>query len=148
MSEKSVGKNPHAGPNRQMLRRTLFLMSVCGIAAFLPLLGRLYQLQIVDHSYYEQLAIGQQLREAVGSADRGSIYDSKMRPLAVSASVDNVYVSPAEIRLYGEDEELIARGLSEILDLPYEEVRKKCGESASWYVTIRKKVEREQADGP
>lgn len=33
-------------PNRTMLRRTLFLMAVCGILAFLALAARLYILQI------------------------------------------------------------------------------------------------------
>ena len=146
MSEKSVGRNPRSGPNRQMLRRTLFLMSVCGIAVFIVLLMRLYKLQIVDHEYYESLAISQQLREVSGSVNRGTIYDSKMIPLAISATVDNVYLSPAEINLYGEDKELIARGLSEILNMDYEEVYKKCQDSSSWYVTVKKKVEQEQAD--
>ena len=67
----------------------------------------LYKLQIVDHEYYEGLAIEQQLREAPTAAARGSIYDRNMLPLAVSASVDNVYLSPAEIEMYSEDKELI-----------------------------------------
>lgn len=33
-----------------------------------------------------------------------------MNALAVSATVDNVYLSPAEIEAYGEDRALIARG--------------------------------------
>ena len=46
-----------SGPNRQMLRRTLLLMAVCGAAAFALLLARLYRLQILDHGFYEQRAI-------------------------------------------------------------------------------------------
>ncbi len=146
MKPNSSERNSRSGPSRQMLRRTLFLMSVCGIAVFLLLLWRLYKLQIIDHEHYESLAINQQLREVQGAVNRGTIYDSKMIPLAVSASVDNVYLSPAEIELYGEDRELIARNLSEILGLKYEDVLKKCKDSSSWYVTVKKKVEREQAD--
>ena len=100
MSE-SVEKGRGGGPNRQMLRRTLALMALCGIAAFLVLLIRLYKLQIIDHEYYEQLAIQQQLREAATSPARGTIFDTNMNPLAVSASVDNIYLSPAEIEMYG-----------------------------------------------
>ena len=85
------------GPSRQMLRRSLFLMAVCGIGAFALLLGRLYQLQIIDHEKYESMAIEQQLRSVPSSAMRGVIYDTNMNTLAVSASVDNVYLSPAEI---------------------------------------------------
>lgn len=146
MKQNPSERNPRSGPSRQMLRRTLFLMSVCGIAVFLLLIGRLYKLQITDHEYYEKLAISQQLREVQGSVNRGTVYDSKMNPLAVSASVDNVYLSPAEIELYGEDRELIAGNLSEILELDYDYVLKKCMDTSSWYVTVKKKVEREQAD--
>ena len=55
MPENNAKTSVKTGPNRQMLRRTLFLMAVCGIAAFLILLGRLYKLQIADHEYYEKL---------------------------------------------------------------------------------------------
>ena len=109
-------------PGIGMLRRTLFLMAVCGIASFVLLLGRLYVLQITDHEKYQSLAVAQQLREAPASPERGTIYDCRMFPLAVSASVDNVYLSPVEIEMYGEDKALIADGLSEILGLDREEI--------------------------
>ena len=146
MSEKLETNGRRYGPNRQMLRRTLFLMAVCGIAAFLVLLVRLYKLQIIDHDRYEQLAIQQQLREAPCSAARGVIYDSKMNPLAVSASVDNVYLSPAEIEMYGEDKELIADNLSRILGLDRSDILKKTSQTGSWYVTVARKIESEKAD--
>lgn len=147
MKESVIRNEPaRSGPNRQMLRRALFLMAVCGIAAFVLLLARLYQLQILQHSRYEQLALEQQLRQAPAAVARGIIYDTNMSPLAVSASVDNVYLSPAEIELYGEDKGLIARELSRILDLEEEELLKKASQTGSWYVTVARKVEREQAD--
>ncbi len=137
--------NWKTAPGIGMLRRTLFLMAVCGIAAFALLLGRLYKLQITEHERYESLAISQQLREAVGSPERGTIYDRSGYPLAVSASVDNVYLSPVEIEMYGEDKELIADGLSEILWLDREEILEKASRAGSWYVTVARKVERETA---
>ena len=147
MKKKQVGgAAPEQGPNRQMLRRTLLLTAVCGVAAFALLLARLYRLQILDHGFYEQRAIEQQLREAPTAAARGTIYDTRGRVLAVSASVDNVYLSPAEIEQYGEDRELIARELSRILDLDYEDLLEKTGRTGSWYVTVARKVEKEQAD--
>ncbi len=129
-----------------MLRRTLFLMAVCGILAFLALAARLYVLQIRDHEKYEELAIGQQLRETGASASRGTIYDCNMNILAMSANVENVYLSPAEIEMYGEDAEFIAENLSEILDLDYDEVLEKTKNTGSWYVTVAKKLEPELAD--
>ena len=123
-------------PGIGMLRRTLFLMAVCGIVSFVLLLGRLYKLQITEHERYESLAIAQQLREAAGSPARGTISDRKGFPLAVSASVDNVYLSPVEIASNGEDKELIADGLSEILGIPRDEICEKASREGSWYVTV------------
>lgn len=106
-----------SAPNRQMLRRALVLMALFGVLLFALLLARLFQLQILEHARYEQLAMEQQLRDAPTSAARGVIYDTHRQPLALSASMDNVYLSPAEIQAYGEDPELIARGTEIILYL-------------------------------
>ena len=133
-------------PGRQMLRRALVLAALFGVGLFALLLGRLAQLQIAEHDRFEQMALQQQLRQTPSSVSRGDIYDRNGRPLAVSASVENVYLSPAEIQANGEDPELIARGLSEILGLDYEEVLEKAGRTGSWYVTVARKLERETAD--
>lgn len=146
MRDKSENMPVGPGPNRQMLRRTIVLMAVFGVVLFLVLLLRLYKLQIVDHEYYEGLAIEQQLREAPTAAARGSIYDRNMLPLAVSASVDNVYLSPAEIEMYSEDKELIASRLSDILGLDYDDILEKASRTGSWYVTVARKVEQDKAD--
>ena len=132
-------------PTRQMLCRTLVLMSVCGIGAFLVLLIRLYMLQIRDHEHYESMAISQQLRQAPTTTERGIIYDRNMEPLAVSASVENIYLSPAEIEMYGEDKELIADGLSELLGLDRDDILNKEKQSGAWYVTVARKIDRETA---
>ena len=81
-----------------MLRRTLFLMIVCGIVAFIVLAIQLFRLQILDHDKYESLAIDQQVRETNVSANRGTIYDRNGKILAASADVSNIFISPAEIK--------------------------------------------------
>ena len=128
-----------------MLRRTLFLLSVCGAAAFVVLAARLYQLQIVRHDELESRAIAQQVRETTVSAPRGTIYDCKGEVLAMSAGVDTIYLSPAEIKQYGEDAEAIAEGLSGILGLDYETVYAKTQNSGSWYEVVARKVEEDVA---
>lgn len=133
-------------PGRQMLQRVLALAGICGLLFLTLLLVRLWQLQIVQHDELESRAIAQQLRDAPTTAARGSIYDCKGRPLAVSASVDNVYLSPAEIDQYGENREQIAGTLSELLGLDRAEVLEKSRTSGAWYVTVARKVEREQAE--
>lgn len=142
----SQKRRPNDGaPNRMMLRRTLFLLSVCGAAAFVVLAARLYQLQIVRHDELESRAIAQQVRETTVSAPRGTIYDCKGEVLAMSAGVDTIYLSPAEIGQYGEDAEAIAEGLSDILGLDYETVYAKTQNSGSWYEVVARKVEEDVA---
>lgn len=144
--QKSNKPEVKRAPNRTMLRRTLFLMIVCGIVAFSVLAIRLYKLQIVDHDFYEDMAIGQQMRETSTSASRGTIYDCNMNVLAMSADVENVYLSPAEIEKYGEDIDLIADNLSEILDIDREKILEKATTKGSWYVTVARKIEPDVAD--
>lgn len=142
----SQNRRPNDGAlNRMMLRRTLFLLSVCGAAAFVVLAARLYQLQIVRHDELESRAIAQQVRETTVSAPRGTIYDCKGEVLAMSAGVDTIYLSPAEIEQYGEDAEAIAEGLSDILGLDYETVYAKTQNSGSWYEVVARKVEEDVA---
>ncbi len=139
-------ESPREGaPNRMMLRRTLFLLSVCGVAAFAVLAGRLYQLQIVRHDELEARAIAQQVRETTVSAPRGTIYDAKGEVLAISAGVDTIYLSPAEIAQYGEDAEAIATGLSEILGADYDTIYAKTQNTRSWYEVVARKVEEDVA---
>ena len=137
--------NWKSAPGIGMLRRTLFLMAVCGVLSFALLLGRLYKLQITDHEKYESLAVAQQLRGAASSPERGTIFDRNGYPLAISASVDNIYLSPMEIEMYGEDRELIADGLADILGIDREEILEKASRAGSWYVTVARKVEKETA---
>ena len=146
MPQNERGRAPGGGPNRMMLRRTLFLMSVCGIAAFLALGARLCQIQIFQHDEYDAAAIAQQVRETTVSAARGTIYDRNGAILAISAGVDTVYISPAEIERNNEDKEAIARGLAEILDADYETILKKAGNTKSWYEVVARKVEAETAE--
>lgn len=146
MPQNERGRAPGGGPNRMMLRRTLFLMSVCGIVAFLALGARLCQIQIFQHDEYEAAAIAQQVRETTVSAARGTIYDRNGAILAISAGVDTVYISPAEIERNNEDKEAIARGLAEILDADYETILKKAGNTKSWYEVVARKVEAETAE--
>lgn len=133
-------------PNRIMIRRALFLMIVCGIVAFAALAVRLFFIQIVNHDRYESAAVEQQLRQTTVPARRGTIYDCNMNILAMSASVSNIYISPAEIDMYDEDPQLIAEGLAEILGLEAEDILAKTENRSSWYSTVARKVDDETAE--
>ncbi|MCD7853103.1 MAG: PASTA domain-containing protein [Oscillospiraceae bacterium] len=139
---------PHGGnqPNRRMLRRALFLLIVCGIVAFGVLIAKLYQIQITQHDLYESEAITQQVRSTTVDSGRGTIYDRNGKILAMSATVDTIYISPIEIIMYDEDPVFIAQNLSEILDVDYGEILERTGETDSWYQVVARRVEQDVAD--
>ncbi len=143
---KKKDKNAVQRPNKMILSRTLILMTVCGIVAFVVLAVKLYQIQIIDHDKYERLAVEQQTRESKVTAARGTIFDANGRPLAMSASVETVYISPYEIDLYNEDKELIAGNLAALLDVDKDKVLANMEDTKSQYKTIKTKIEQELAD--
>jgi stage V sporulation protein D (sporulation-specific penicillin-binding protein) len=131
--------------NRLILGRTIFLLILCGVVIFIPLVAQLYKIQIKEHDFYEQKAISQQTRHTTISANRGTIYDRNGKSLAISASVETVYIAPVYIE-NDDQAELIAEGLAEILDLNYEDVYKKTQNRKSYYQVILRKIEKETAD--
>ena len=74
--------------NRVIQTRTFVLMLVLGVAVFLVLALKLYQLQIKQHDYYQSKALDQQTRSTVVTASRGTIYDRNGNELAVSATAE------------------------------------------------------------
>lgn len=146
MKKRDSGSQNTQSANRVIMRRTLFLMLVCGILTFVILAVQLFNIQILGHEEYEQAAIEQQVRETAITANRGTIYDSTGTVLAKSASVENVYINPSGIKQKDEDAELIATGLADILELESSAVMEKIENRGSYYQTIKTKVEREVAD--
>ena len=53
------------------------------------------------------MAIDQQVRETEITASRGAIYDTNGKILAMNASVDTIFISPAEIAKNKEDPQMI-----------------------------------------
>ncbi len=132
--------------NRTIRSRTLILMGVCGILAFVVLAGRLFMVQILAHDKYEEMAVEQQTKETNVSAPRGTIYDRNGKVLAMSADVETVYISPAELVEYKEDANAIADNLSRILGVDKVSILEKFQDTDSWYKTIRRKIEGDLAD--
>ena len=77
---------------------------------------------------------------------RGAIYDRNMKILAMSASVDTIYISPAEIVMYDEDPVLIATNLSQILGVDYGKIMEMTRDTKSWYKTVARRVEQDVSD--
>ncbi|NCE63353.1 PASTA domain-containing protein [Pseudoflavonifractor sp. 524-17] len=163
-------QKPDRKANRTILMRTLFLMAVCGVAAFIPLFARLYDLQILQHDDLQARALSQQTYDQPVTANRGYIYDNEGEPLAMSAEAYYIQLSPRQIKecqeayqkkvedavksgdeskkpAYPEPtDQSIAEHLAEILDLDPEAILKRLSKTNSMYEVIKTQVEEEEAD--
>ena len=74
------------------------------------------QLSAVFDEYSEK-ALNNQTRTTTVTASRGSIYDRNMNVMAVSTSVENVFLDPKELHDNQVDLNLVANTLGEILNL-------------------------------
>ncbi len=87
-------RGDHGRSNRSLFRRTVCLMLVMGIGIFTPLIAQLVRLQIVEHDTWEQRAVSQQTKNVTLGANRGTIYDTQGRVMAISATVYRLILSP------------------------------------------------------
>jgi len=120
------------------------------IIIIIILIARIAVLQFVDGNHLKELAYNQQTINQIISPKRGNIYDSTGKALAISAQVDTVTINPSKF-IKNTDElthtlqEKVAKGLSEIFELNYDEIFAKIT-SNSQVETIIKKVEQEKVD--
>lgn len=154
--------------NRTIMGRTIFLMALFGVLAFVPLLWKLWQIQIVDYRFYQEKAINQQTRDMLVTAPRGTIYDSQGNILAVSTDVYNVVISPKDIlaaeetkaksgeqkaskgseltdaesaAMAGKYQGFVAEGLAEILGVETETILKRMENTGSQYEVLQWRVD-------
>jgi len=80
--------------NRNLFRRTVFLMVCLGVLLFIPLVMQLWKLQITEHDRWKQVAANQQTRDVAVNAGRGTIYDAQGETLAMSATVHELILAP------------------------------------------------------
>lgn len=113
--------------------------------------GRLSYIMILKGDFYQTKASEQQLYDNLVTAPRGDIYDRNYNLLATSSTAWTVYLTPNGInKLKDEgDAELVrktlAENLSEILEIPYEDLYSKTQEKR-YYVILKKKIGKETAD--
>ena len=107
------------------------------------LIIRIAWIQLVKGKFYKALAEQQQNLDREISAKRGIIYDRNGEILAMSASSEMITINPNNIPK--EKKELVARKISEVLELDYEKVLKKVNRNSSIEI-IDKKVEKEKSN--
>lgn len=123
---------------------------IISIIIFIILVIRIGFIQFVQGNYLKELAYKQQTINQIISPKRGNIYDSTGKALAISAQVDTITINPSKISSNNTEKtkelkEKVAKGLSEIFELPYEDVLSKVS-SDSQVETIAKKVEQDKVE--
>ncbi len=120
-------------------------MAAMILLAWSVLIFRLFFLQVSSYDEYRQKTLDNITRETTVSASRGTIYDRNGVVLAENKTVERVFISPIDIS--GEQERvLVAQKLSEILGVDYDTVYEKTGKVKRKDETIKKNVDKEDAD--
>ena len=129
-------------------KKLLIFASVFLIIALL-LVFRIFWLQFIDGDKLKEKQYKQTTANLVISPKRGTIFDSTGKALAVSSDVDTISVNPALIAVKNDAEatnklkEKVARALSDIFDLNYDDVLVKVTSTKS-VETIVSKVDNDQ----
>ncbi len=171
MNKKALDKKAQSGgakntpstrtPTKQMRVRARFVLFFVAVVFFLANIVKLTQLQVIEGETWQKRAVSQQLSDTVVTAKRGPIYDADMQPLAESADVWKIIMSPKNIaacdwtKLEGVDKtqelsddkgvlllrQRIATDLSEMFMVDYDKLYQQTGKINSQYEVIQSKVE-------
>ena len=125
-------------PDKPISAKKLRVLAGFGIVIFLLLILRLFWIQFVNGASLKEKASRQQTSSTIISPKRGTIYDLNGKALAISENVDTVSINPS--KLNKDKKEFIAKGLSDIFELDYNETLEKANSDSS-VETIAKKVE-------
>lgn len=148
-------------PTKQMRIRARIVLFIVAVVFSLANILNLGRLQLIESEDWQKRAVTQQLSDTVVTAKRGPIYDANMQPLAESADVWKIIMSPKNIsgcdwtKLDGADteqelsddeavlllREFIATHVSEMFSLDYDKVYAQTGKVGSQYEVIQSKVE-------
>lgn len=133
-----------AGPGLLVKKRLLILL-VCFTLIVVALVIRVGYIQVFQGEWLQKKAFEQQHRGRTISPKRGTIYDRNYKTLAISASVETIWVSPTNIKESELPANEIADKLAEILELDREKVYKQITKRSA-YEIVKRKVDKEIGD--
>ena len=147
---------------RKVFQRTVILMLAFGVGLFIPLIRQIWNIAVVEHERYQQLAVEQQTLDMTVASERGNIYDANGNVMAMSATVYDLILSPldllnsidrddydsdAEYEDAIEDKrELITDKICSLLDKDRENIAERMTRTYSQYEVIQKSIEGDVAD--
>ena len=141
---KNGNKRTQKGVLQLLRMRTTVLILLILVLGFGAVSIRLAYLQLIQGTYLQEKAVEQQLVDTTVNSKRGTIYDSKGKVLAQSASVWKVIMAPAYMETK-EQRVYVAENLSKILDLEYKDIYKKT-KLKTYYVVVKRKIESDERE--
>ena len=140
------------GPNN-LMRSRMKMLTLLFLAIGFGLVGvRLVYMQVLRRDFYVQQATNLQTRDTLITPNRGTIYDANMQELAESASVARITVNPKNVlserrKAAGmtdeQQQEALAKLLSEELALDYNTVLERVKRTDTSYQIIAQKVDKD-----
>ncbi len=124
-----------------LMKKKLTVVLIAFLFFLLFLIGRVGYIQIKKGDELQEKAFEQQTRDRLIKANRGAIYDRNMNELATTKTVASISVVNSQI----EEAELVAKKLSNILELDYDYVLEKVNKKVA-LERIKTKVSRELAN--
>ena len=129
-------------------KKKLFACLALSFILLLLLILRIGFLQFVQGANLKEIAVKNQLSNKTITPNRGTLYDSTGKALAISAKVDTVSVNPSSVKYSDGTEvnkEILAHAFSDIFKLDYSETLKKLNTKSSTFV-IAEKVENDKVN--
>lgn len=151
MKSNNRRKNKNNSEPQYNRPKRIFIFTILLSILLIALIIRLGWIQFVQGSTLKEAATRQQTTSRIISPNRGAIYDSTGKPLAISATVDTVTINPSKFIVEDSEEETkilqekVSKAFSEIFELEYDEVYKKVTSTSS-IQTIVKKVEEDKIE--
>ena len=137
------------------LSKKIRIIMLVFFALLLLLIIRIAYIQFVQGSDLKEQMYNQLITSRVVNPSRGTIYDSTGKALATSAEVDTITINPTSIVVANGSavdesatkalKEKVAKALSDIFELDYDNTLEKVSSKNS-YETIVRKVEKDKVD--
>lgn len=129
---------------KRLSGRSFVILFLC-FCILLGVTGRLFFLQVYGHNDYRTKVMDNIMQTTPLSAKRGDILDRNGVALATSRTVYRVFISPRDIRDDAQVD-LIAKGLSSLLGLEEEFIRKRAALRYHQDETIKRNVDAETGE--
>ena len=126
---------------RQLIKKRIFLAMIAIVMLFCVILGRMFDLQVIEAEDLQEKASSQWTRTSTVSAQRGKITDVNGIVLAQSGSADTMEVYIPNVT----DPEGIANACVSILGLDYDTVYAKITDETRSTVIIKRQLTEEES---